>query len=122
MSSLLTQIKSSQFRDVTRSRVTSSILYSLSLTVIAWILTEWVGVSLDRGEPYAEDTYFVSERDTSLSLHVTSRSSPSVNVQITTGLKSYLCTVPTRYTTTENNIINSHAQDTTAFKPNIFVN
>jgi len=56
---LLTQIKSTQFRDVTRSRVDGSVLYSLSLTVIAWILTEWIRVSLERGETCSEDTHFL---------------------------------------------------------------
>jgi len=45
MSYLLTQIESAQFRDVIGSRVTGSRLYSLSLTVIALTLAEWVKVS-----------------------------------------------------------------------------
>jgi len=38
MFSLSTQIKIALFRDVTRNRVTGRVLYSLSLTVVAWTL------------------------------------------------------------------------------------
>ena len=38
----LRQIKSTQFRNVTRSWLTSSIVYSLSLTITYLTLTEWV--------------------------------------------------------------------------------
>jgi hypothetical protein len=45
-----------------------------------------------------------------------------LGVSFIKSLKSNLCTSLTTHNTTENNCIISHAQDTTAFQPNVFFN
>jgi hypothetical protein len=86
MSSLLTQIESTQFRIVTRSWVKYSILYALSLTVTALTLTEWVGFRISgltlRGKHGMSPQRY--------------KSVTASDVQLTRSLKSYLCTVLTR--------------------------
>jgi hypothetical protein len=92
------------------------LLKRIQLTFTVWVQslnTPYVG---------GEKIYRSCQKYDSLSLHdLLSTGHHLLGVSFTTSLKRNLCTALSKQNTTENNCIISHAQNTTALQPNVFL-